>query len=127
MHLCHILPRSTTCCSLIWSTKLSICHQLIELQFLDFFVFDLNLCLVISELLSKAFDLFLHVFLLLFLFCREELIDFQLTVKFLFEVFDHVTHLSDVIFELIVFHFGTRHGFDMFFYLLVVLLQFRLL
>jgi hypothetical protein len=70
MHLCHILPRSTACCSLIWSTKLSICHQLIKLQLLNFFVFNLNLCLIISELLSKAFNLLLHVFLLLFLFGR---------------------------------------------------------
>lgn len=65
---------------------------MIELDFLELFLFDHKLNGLFFKLLPEALVLLLQVLLHFFLLSGEQLVDFELAVEFLFKVFNHEAH-----------------------------------
>lgn len=92
-------------------TKACLCidDELVELQFLQFFLFHHKFSLHVLKLLAESLNLFLKIQFHFVLFRLQQLIELKLTIKFLLKIFYHVTHLSGITLEFIILNFHLSH------------------
>lgn len=103
---------------------LRVNQQLVEFDFLEFFLFDHQLDSLLFQLLSEALIFLFKVVFHFLLLSGQQLVDFKLAVEFLLKVFNNKFNLSDFVAELIVFNFDFGQLPLMFSVSLLLLLHF---